>query len=493
MIELAATDERTALVEPELGRMTYAELDALAARVARRLGELGVGAGSKIGICLPRSADVIAAIWGTLRAGAAYVPLDPEAPAERNAKILADCGVRTTFVDSKTKLRDGDLQALGEVGLGRAIDAWAGDAWAGDARAPTVQHSADAPASVMYTSGSTGRPKGVVMTRRAIEAFATWIRETLAPTRADIFATHAHFHFAMSAFDIFGALTSGASLVIVPDRIRASAERVADVIERERVSIWFSGPAILTQLAKHERASSLSSLRILAFAGEVFPLAHLRNLRRQLPQPRYLHVWGSTETNVAVVHELPRGGELDAPPPIGRPCPHFEYRVGDQRGEPVERGAAGELLLRGPAVSAGYLNQPELTEHHRFADPEGAWHRTGDLVIEQPSGELRYAGRLGRMLKLRGYRIEPGEIEARLHEHPNIVEAGVVAEGADDEQALVAHLRTTDNQRLPLVELKQFCATKLPPYMIPRRFVFHDALPRTANGKIDLQKLAGRG
>jgi acyl-coenzyme A synthetase/AMP-(fatty) acid ligase len=345
----------------------------------------------------------------------------------------------------------------------------------------------------MYTSGSTGRPKGVVMTRRALDTFAAWIRGALAPTRADIFATHAPFHFAMSAFDILGALTSGAALAIVPARLRASAAQVADVIERERVSIWFSGPSILTQLAKHERASSLASLRILAFAGEVFPLAHLRELRRQLPQPRYLHVWGSTETNVGAVHELPRGGELDAPPPIGRPCPHFEHRVGDERGEPVERGAVGELLLRGPAVYAGYLDQPELTEEARFADPGGAWHRTGDLVIEQPSGELRYAGRRGRMLKLRGYRIEPGEIEARLYEHPSIVEAGVVAEGAEGAQELVAHLRTTDHRRLPLVELKQFCATRLPPYMIPKRVVFHDALPRNANGKIDLQQLAGGG
>jgi amino acid adenylation domain-containing protein len=488
VIELAAADDRTAIVEPGLGQLSYAELDELASRVARRLGELGVGPGSKVGICLPRSADVIAAIWGTLRAGAAYVPLDPEAPTERNAQLLADCAVQVALADARTRLRGGNLQLLGEVGLGHAIGAWAGHA-----RAPTAPHAADALASVLYTSGSTGRPKGVMMSRGALEAFAAWIRSALAPTPADIFATHAPFHFAMSVFDMFGALTSGASLVIVPDPIRGSAERVADLLELERATIWFAGPAILTQLAKHERASSLSSLRLLAFAGEVFPLAHLRSLRRQLRQPRYLHVWGSTETNIGAVHELPRELELDAPPPIGRPCPHFEHRVADERGAPVPPGTAGELLLRGPAVYAGYLNQPALTEEKRFADPTGPWHRTGDLVIEQPSGELRYAGRLGRMLKLRGYRIEPGEIEARLYEHPSIVEVGVVAEGAEGEQELVAHLRSADQQRLSQVELKQFCAAKLPAYMIPRRFVFHDALPRNANGKIDLLALAGRG
>jgi len=227
---------------------------------------------------------------------------------------------------------------------------------------------------------------------------------------------------------------------------------------------------------------------VLAFAGEVFPIGHLRELRRQLPAPRYLHIWGSTETNIAVVHEL--AGELDAPPPIGTPCPHFEYRITDPAGEPVTRGTPGELVLRGPAVYAGYLNAPEITAEKRVADPDGPWHRTGDLVIELPSGELQYAGRLGRMVKIRGYRVEPGEVEARLYEHPRVVEAGVVPEGTEGELELVAHLRTLDDQRLTLVELKQFCATRLPPYMIPRRFVFHTALPRNANGKLDLQRLA---
>jgi amino acid adenylation domain-containing protein len=485
VIELGAVDDRTSIVEVGLGRLTYAELDALGSRIAHRLGGLGVGPGAKVGICLPRSADTIAAILGTLRVGAAYVPLDPEAPADRNVQILRDVGAHTTFVDTKSTLRDSglDLQILENVRLGRAIGAWAGDE-----HAAPVSHDPDSLASVMFTSGSTGKPKGVMMTRRALETFAAWIREALAPGPSDIFATHAHFHFAMSTFDIFGSLTSGAALVIIPDKLRANAERVADVIHEERVSIWFSGPAILTQLVKRERASSLASLRVLAFAGEVFPIAHLRELRRQLPQPRCLHIWGSTETNVGVVHEVSR--DIDAPPPIGRPCPHFEYRVVDEHGELVERGVAGELVVRGPAVYAGYWNAPALTEEKRFTDPIGPWHRTGDLVIELPSGDLRYAGRLGRMVKIRGYRIEPGEIEARLYEHPSIVEAGVVTEGDEGEQDLVAHLRTTE--QLSVVALKQFCAAKLPPYMIPKRFQIHAALPRNANGKIDLQKLAGQ-
>jgi amino acid adenylation domain-containing protein len=466
---LAARDDRTAIVEPGVGRVTYAELDDLCARVAGRLTAEGIGPGDRVGICLPRSTDAIAAMLGVLRAGAAFIPLDPAAPAERNARIQGDANVKLTLGD------------LGAVGLGRAIGAWAGDA-----RAPVTEVASDALASVLFTSGSTGKPKGVMMTRGNLDAFAAWIRATIVSSRDDVLATHAHFHFAMSAFDIFGATTSGATLVIIPETARASAERVTELIASEHVTIWFSGPAILSQIAQREHGARLASLRVLAFAGEVFPIAHLQHLRRQLPQPRFLHVWGSTETNVAVVHEL--DGTPDAPPPIGRPCPHFEHRIADERGDAVAAGMPGELLLRGPAVYAGYLGDPELTAAKRFGD----WHRTGDLAIELPSGELRYAGRLGRMLKVRGYRIEPGEIEARLYEHPKVVEAGVVAEGEEGAQDLVAHLRTVDLAKLSLVELKQFCATKLPAYMIPKRFVFHDALPRNANGKIDLHALAGR-
>ena len=462
---LPLVDDGPAIIEPGVGRLTYGELDALAGRVAGRLGQLGIGPGSRIAICLPRSADVVAAMLGTLRAGAAFVPLDPNAPAERNAQIIADCGVQLVL----------DVSALGPVGQGRAIAAWAKDA---SAPAP-VAHDDATLASVMYTSGSTGRPKGAMMTRRALAAFARFIGDTIRPGRTDVFASHAPFHFAMSTFDLLGTLTFGAALAIVPETARASADRVVEIIERERVTIWFAGPAILTQVAKLGLGARLGSLRLLAFAGEVFPLSHLRELRRQLAGPRYLHVWGSTETNIGVVHELPPG-ELDAPPPIGTPCAHFEYRICDAAGEPVPRGTPGELVLRGPAVFSGYANQ----------EPRAGWHRTGDLVIELPSGQLQYAGRLGRMVKIRGYRVEPGEVEARLYEHPRVVEAGVVAEGSEGELELVAHLRTLDDQRLTMVELKQFCATKLPPYMIPKRFVFHPALPRTANGKIDLQRLA---
>jgi acyl-coenzyme A synthetase/AMP-(fatty) acid ligase len=335
------------------------------------------------------------------------------------------------------------------------------------------------------------------MSRAAIEAHARWSRGFLRPTRDDVFANHAQLNFGMSLFDVHTSLCSGAALVLVPDAVRQFPDRVADLLARERVSVWFSGPGILSLLAglPDLAARDLSRLRAVAFAGEPFPAPALRRLRARLPHPRYFNFYGSTETNVAACYELPRGVDFDLPPPLGRPCAHFEARVMAAGGAgPAAKGSVGELQLRGPGLDAGYLGQPELSAERILPAPDGGapWYRTTDLVVELPSGDLRYAGRLGRMVKLRGYRVEPGEIETRLHEHPRVAAAAVVPVEGPRGLVLVAHLATQpEGQRLPVVELKRFCAHKLPAYMVPERFVFHAALPRNLRGKIDFEALRG--
>jgi acyl-coenzyme A synthetase/AMP-(fatty) acid ligase len=226
----------------------------------------------------------------------------------------------------------------------------------------------------------------------------------------------------------------------------------------------------------------------VAFAGEVFPLPQLITLRRRLPHPRYLNCWGSTETNVGACYEIRGDVELVGPPPFGRPCEHYEARVAGEDGAAVSAGMTGELQLRGVGLTTGYWNQPELTASKTCtaADGGGPWFRTGDLAVQLANGDLRYVGRIGRMVKLRGYRVEPGEIEARLYEHSEVREVAVVPAEGPRGLELVAHVRTLTGRRLPVVELKEFCAKQLLPYMIPARFEFHDALPRTSSGKIDL-------
>lgn len=500
---LGAADDRPAVVEPGRGSVSYADLDRLAEKIAHRLSALGVARGSRIGLYVHRSTDAIAAMLGVLRAGCAYVPVDPRAPVERIAEIHTDCRVQAVFVEERFEgtyrdalMRAGgggtSIQPLGPIGLGKAVEDWA------SGRGPDVVERRDDAtlrpdlACLLYTSGTTGRPKGWMMSRQAVEAHVQWCHRFLAPTRDDVFANHAQFNFGMSLFDVYSSLGCGATLVLVPDEIRQHAARVVDLMVRERVSIWFSGPAILSLIAQVDGLESrdLSALRVLAFAGEVFPLPRLNLLRSRLPSPRYFNFYGSTETNVAAYYELPAGAVLDAPPPIGRPCAHYEARVVSHGGETAPLESPGELQLRGAGLTTGYWNPADSAESTAApVDGGEPWFRTRDLVVQLPTGDLRYVGRIGRMIKLRGYRVEPGEIETRLYQHALIKEVGVVpAEGPSGVQ-LVAHVSTATGERLSTVELKEFCAVKLPAYMIPDRFEFHPSLPRTSSGKIDLQYL----
>ncbi|HEX6765957.1 MAG TPA: amino acid adenylation domain-containing protein [Polyangiaceae bacterium] len=495
---LGASDERIAVIEPGRGSVSYYELNDLADRVASRLGDLRIGAGARVGIALTRSTDAVAVMLGCLRAGAGYVPLDPGAPVARNAEILADSGVALSFVerDVEGSYRDAlaalgsviELHPLGHLAPGRAVDEWLDGSH--ERRRGTEGNAPNDLACVLYTSGSTGRHKGWMMTRGAVEAHVAWCHEFLAPGSSDVFANHAQFNFGMSLFDIHSSLGSGARLVLVPEASRANASRVVEILGRERVTIWFSAPAILSRMAAVENLESqdLRALRVVAFAGEVFPLASLNALRSRLPHPRYFNFYGTTETNVAAYYELPAGIELVESPPIGRPCSHYQARVVDAAGQPVPRGTPGDLELRGRHLFGGYLNQPDLTEERSTEAVDGGppWYSTRDRVIELATGNFRYLGRSDRMLKVRGYRVEPGEVEARLYEHPRIREAAVVPADTPSGVGLVAHL---SGARLSVVELKEFCSEKLPAYMVPERFVFHETLPRLPRGKIDFETL----
>lgn len=500
---LPLSDDRPAIVEPGAGSLSYAALDRLADEVATRVRSFGATPGACIGLYLRRSADAVAAMLGILRAGCVYVPVDPRAPVDRVAAILDDCAVEAAFVEERFEAPcraaldrvgrgDTSLLTLREVGCGRGIAAWAAARISPDVPVRSGRAALMDVACLLYTSGTTGRPKGWMMSRGAIEAHAGWCHQFLTPGRDDVFANHAQFSFGMSLFDIYSSLGCGARLVLVPDEVRQHGGFAADLIARERVSIWFSGPAILSLIAQLDDLESrdLSALRVVAFAGEVFPLRHLNALRRRLRHPRYFNFYGSTEANVALHYELAGSGDLEERPPIGRPCAHYEARVAGPDGAAAPPGVVGELQLRGGGLSAGYWKQPApLDPLVAAADGRGPWFRTGDLAVEIPGGELRFAGRIGRMVKLRGYRVEPGEIEARLYQHPSIREAGVVSVETASGLELVAHVSLTDGGRLPTVALKEFCAVTLPAYMIPSRFEFHPSLPKTSSGKVDVQSL----
>ncbi|MDR3567679.1 MAG: amino acid adenylation domain-containing protein [Syntrophobacteraceae bacterium] len=490
------------------GRIDYRGLGQLSDRVRDRLVAMGVRRGDRVGMYLRKSIDGVAALFGILKAGAAYVPADPGAPACRVAFCFHNCAVKAVIVAKE--FEGGLVEEISRLGsnpervvlpdtgggahLFAALQAL--DAQSAARTAQTVDSAPEDLAYILYTSGSTGAPKGVMLSHRNGEAFVGWGSQSFTPRPSDIFSSHAPFHFDLSIFDIYVSLKHGASLVLIGEKMGKSPRGLAELIERQRITIWYSAPSTLSLLAQFGKISErdFSALRTVIFAGEVFPIAHLRSFKQQVPAPCLFNLYGPTETNVCTWFAIPPVVESDRiePYPIGKTCSNLESVVVDPEGQAVERGAEGELCIAGPQVMQGYWNLPEQTARALFCDPSGKrWYRTGDRVTEAPDGNYHYRGRKDRMIKRHGYRIEPGEIEACLYRHPSVSEAGVVATsncGSDIE--IKAHLSVYGEKRLSIIELKTFCSERLPLYMVPDTFRFHGGpLPKTSTDKIDYQSL----
>jgi len=499
-----------AVVDGAGAGLDYATLGRLSDRVRDRLAALGVGRGDRAGIYLHKSADGVAAIFGILKAGAAYVPVDPTAPAERNAYIHHNCGVKVVFVERGYEAAYREefvklgpvprlvvLQAAGGGGhLAAALDAL--DAASAAPPVPSVASAPDDLAYILYTSGSTGKPKGVMLSHRNALSFVDWCSAVFQPRPADVFSSHAPFHFDLSILDLYVSLKHGATLVLVPEDTGKDPLGLAKLITTRRITVWYSAPSTLSLLAQFGRIADhdFSSLRLVIFAGEVFPVVHLRSFKRQVPHPRYFNLYGPTETNVCTYYEIPAVVPDDRvdPYPIGKTCENLRSKVVDPDGGAVAPGGEGELCIAGPNVMQGYWNLPEQTARG-FLPDDGTgerWYKTGDIVVQEPGGDYLYRGRRDRMVKRRGYRVELGEIEACLYRHADIREAAVVA--LPDEAAGVrikAHLSLRGDRRPSLIELKTFCSRHLPLYMVPDAFAFHPELPKTSTNKVDYQRLKG--
>jgi amino acid adenylation domain-containing protein len=512
---VARFPERTAVREPGDAAVTYRDLGELSDRLRDRLVSMGVAPGDRVGIYLRKSIDTVAAIFGVLKTGAAYVPVDPSAPPSRNGYIFANCSVKVAITERRfeaglrTHLSEEGAattplfvidEAAGGAGLRAALDAAEGATPA--PRVATVHTDADALAYILYTSGSTGKPKGVMLTQRNATSFVDWCSETFAPVPEDVFSSHAPFHFDLSILDIYTPLKHGAALALVPEDVGKDPQKLARLIHAARITVWYSTPSILSLLVQYGKLEEydLSHIRTVLFAGEVFPIVHLKALHARLPRPRYFNLYGPTETNVCTFHELPATIPPDRvdPFPIGVVCSHLEAVVVDEAGYEVGRGERGELCIRGASVTPGYWSLPEQTANAYLTTGVGAgavardqrWYKTGDIVTEEAGGVYVYAGRKDRMVKKRGYRVELGEIESCLYRHPEVREAAVVAI-PDDELGLKvrAHVATRDGGRISVIALKGFCAQHLPVYMIPDVFSFHAELPKTSTEKTDYQAL----
>ncbi len=498
--------DSTAVENPCGGEITYRDLAVLSDRVRDWLVHRGVGRGDRVGVYLAKSIDAVAAIFGTLKAGAAYIPVDPNAPASRNAYILADCSVKALIVEDRfAEALRGEpggsswpyalLQFNGAgngVGLAAALDQAHHDGPAKEAS--TVLSDPDDLAYILYTSGSTGQPKGVMLSHRNAVSFVDWCSRTFEPSLKDRFSSHAPFHFDLSILDIYVPLKHGATLVLIGSEAGKDPARLASLIVDRRLTVWYSTPSILSLLVQYGNlpGRDLSALRMVLFAGEVFPIAHLRALKEQLPQPRYFNLYGPTETNVCTYFEIPETIAADraAPYPIGKTCSHLESLVVDEARAEIRPGEQGELCIRGPAVTEGYWNLPEQTAAAFVTGGDGhRWYRTGDLVVEDENGDYLFRGRRDRMVKKRGFRVELGEIEACLYRHPDISQAAIVALEGDEGLTIKAFVSSRSGKRLSVIALKGFCSQHLPLYMVPDRFSSHPSLPTTSTDKIDYQAL----
>ena len=494
-------------VEDEGGdTYSYRQLHHAADRLATCLHRWGVGRGDRVGLFLPKRTEAVAAIHGTLRSGAAYVPVDPASPAIRGAGILADAGVKVVVVAAEhvAALRAawpvaGPLPRfilVGEPGneVASPTDATWQRVMADDAPSPLppAQDGADL-AYILYTSGSTGQPKGVMLSHANAFAFLDWCDHTLDLAPEDRFASHAPFHFDLSIFDLFAACRLGATLALAGESTGKDPVRLARFVRERAISVWYSAPSILALLAEYGEIGVLGfpAPRVVLFAGEVFPIAPLRKLRAAWPGSKLWNLYGPTETNVCTAFAIPEAIEADreGPFPIGSACPPARTKVVDEKGRTLPSGTMGELVVAGPGVMLGYFGRPELTARAFFLDDEGAWYRTGDLVIDDGQGCHTFHGRRDRMVKKRGYRIELGEIESALYRHEGVDRAAVIARATDDGAALVAFVAMKPGLKGSIIALKRHCTKYLPSYMIPDEVQFLSNLPTTSTDKVDYQGL----
>ena len=496
--------------------VTYGELRRGATGIASALAEAGVGPGCRVGVWMDKAPVAVEALLGVLLAGAAYVPLDPRSPWQRTRAIARDCALAALIADAPhlTLLRAvldrlecaaPRLLILDGADSGQLAEAAGGCAWESLQSARTRPSRAlprPAPgdlAYILYTSGSTGTPKGVVHTHGSGGAFVDWFRTRFATGPRDVFSSHAPFHFDLSVADLWAALASGATIRVLSSLEAMLAPYLARMLAKWEITVWYSVPSILVSMLEADLASHPpEALRLLLFAGEVFPTPHLRRLRQALPRVELFNLFGPTETNVCTYYRVPPElpERCSGPIPIGIGCENLETFIIDDEGHEVrELGREGTLWARGGNLMRGYWADPERTAHMLQPDPRGREGQaccTGDRVLLLPSGDYEFLGRRDHMVKTRGYRVELGEIEAALVAHAAVLEA--VATPLPDPalgNRIVASVVLRAGLEADAAALRAHCAERLPSYMIPELIEVRPEMPRTSTGKADRGTLRG--
>jgi amino acid adenylation domain-containing protein len=471
----ASLPDKAAVVDAK-SRLTYAELDRRATRLASRLHEIGARADRCVGVWLERSNEFIVAILGVFKSGAAYVPIDPSTPRERIAFMLGDAGAIAVVTD-------GSRAADAPTGRWSVIDV--AERAGADSVEPPAVNDPNSLAYVIYTSGSTGQPKGVEITHASLCNLVDWHQRAFRVTAEDSASQVAGLGFDASAWEIWPYLTAGATLHVAGEETRRDASALREWMLGKRITIGFVPTLLAEQLLRMEWPSD-TALRTLLTGGDA--------LHRRPPNGLPFTVvnnYGPTECTVVTTSGTiaPSADASDAPS-IGRPIENTIVLILDDALRPVEAGETGELCVGGAPVGRGYRDLPELTESRfvQYISASGERlriYRTGDRARVRSNGEIEFLGRLDDQVKVRGNRIELAEISANLNRHPGVESSAVTVTAAGDSEALVAYVVPAPDARLTTTELREFLAERLPDYMLPDEFVRMSAVPLTASGKLD--------
>ncbi len=486
----------------ELG---YLQLVRRGHAFARLLRAQGVQTGDRIAVVAPKGLAPLVALIGISLVGGVFVPCEPSMPPERLARILRDCepkGLASTasIIDRVHQVAPPLIRELaclvgeGSCSLPNAI-AYAYDSTRDGSAGPNVAD--DNPAYILYTSGTTGEPKGGVHSHLSATSFVNWAIRALHLDAGSIVANHAQWSFDLSVFDLWAALSCGARVELVPPEFSLRPKEFVQSLRSWHVTHLYSVPSMIGILESDGSLSpqGLPELRHLLYAGEPFAVPRLRAVMQCLPNANVFNLFGPTETNVCLYHKLT--GLPDANThqvPIGRPCEHLTVELLDENGRPTAPSCEGEVCVAGPSVLTEYFRRPEETHRSFLAaerfDDHRRRYRTGDGALVDEHGLYWFRGRKDRLVKRRGFRIELGEIEAVLSSEPNVKEAAAYAvRRAHETRIHVAAVLHAGRAASPLT-LRAHCGRLLPAYMVPDAIELMPELPRTVNGKVDLQRLS---
>jgi amino acid adenylation domain-containing protein len=463
---------------------TYRQLRERANRMAHYLTARGVKPGDIVGVCLKRSADMVAAVLAVTKVGAAYVPLDPTYPKDRLAFMVADA--KAVLVLTQWSLLDRLPAETAQLVNVDRLDAELAKLPSAD---PERTHTPDAVAYVFYTSGSTGRPKGVVIRHRAAVNTIDWVNQTLGVGPKDRLLFVTSLSFDLSVYDIFGVLGAGGSLHVADEHELNDPSRLADLLRTGGITMWDSAPAMLQQLLPFfAHAVPSPSLKLVMLSGDWIPVTLPDQVRTAFPNAKVMALGGATETAIwsnwfLVEKVVPTWPSI----PYGKPIRNTRYHVLDAHLRSVPIGVPGELHIGGVCLADGYWNRPELTAERFIADPFLAGERlykTGDLARYLPDGNIEFLGRIDHQVKVRGFRIETGEIETSLGQHPAVRDV-VVKPFRDDTGNIALAAYVVRKSSVSSVDLGHHLRRGLPDYMVPGAFVFLSELPMTPNGKVD--------